>query len=127
MPSVTIVTAAKNGARSASPAPAGSTAAARPFHWSKVFDTFTIRFPVPALLVIDAFDDVVAHGNERRDRRRMRFQNSRQTVVVEELDERLSCAEPLADEPIQFAERGLESRQSIDREQLRQGWMAVDQ
>jgi hypothetical protein len=47
--------------------------------------------------------------------------------VVEEFDERLAGADPLADEPIQFAERGLESRQSIDGEQLRQRRMTVDQ
>jgi hypothetical protein len=45
-----------------------------------VFEPFTIRLPVPALLVIHAFDDVVAPDEERYDRRRMGLQNGRQTV-----------------------------------------------
>jgi len=43
------------------------------------------------------------------------------------VDERLWRAHSLADEPVKFSERGHEPRQSMDREQLRQWRMAVDQ
>jgi Metallo-beta-lactamase superfamily len=97
----------------------------RPLRGRHDLDSLAIRLPVAGSLMDHSLDEVVPDDEEGHHRNGMGTERRGQPVLLYQLGERSTVTDPLQGPVMYLAQRGLEGRQGLDREEIGQRRMPV--